>query len=53
MKDITFDHILPLSKGGFDELENYQLAHWKCNQAKGDMTQEEFDEFQKGGKLVE
>lgn len=53
MKDITFDHILPKSKGGDDELENLQLAHFRCNQTKSNMTKEEFDEFQKGGALVE
>ncbi len=53
MKDITFDHWLPFSKGGMDELENYRLAHSECNQEKGNMTPEEFEEFQKGGKLVE
>jgi len=53
MKDITFDHIMPISKGGDDEFENFQLAHFKCNQTKADMTPEEFDIFQKGGELVE
>lgn len=53
MKDITFDHQIPISKGGFDLLENYRLAHRECNMAKADMTQEEYEEFQKGGKLVE
>jgi len=31
----TIDHIVPLSKGGADELENLQLAHWICNIKKG------------------
>ena len=53
MKDITFDHIMPISKGGDDEIDNLQLAHFQCNQDKADMTPEEFTEFQKGGKLVE
>lgn len=53
MKDITFDHIVPVSKGGTDELENIQLAHYKCNQSKADMLPEEFEHFQKGGTLVE
>lgn len=53
IKDITFDHYLPVSKGGFDEIDNYRLAHFKCNQIKGDMTPEEFKEFQKGGENVE
>lgn len=46
MKDVTIDHIIPVSKGGDDELDNLQLAHQPCNQDKNDMTPEEFDEFQ-------
>jgi len=53
MKEITFDHVIPFSKGGLDELENYRLAHFECNQEKADMTPEEFAIFQKGGELVE
>ena len=53
MKDVTFDHIIPISKGGDDELVNFQLAHLVCNQAKADMTPQEFKEFQTGGLLVE
>lgn len=34
-KDITLDHIVPRSKGGVDSIENLQLAHQSCNQAKG------------------
>lgn len=52
-KDITIDHLIPISKGGFDLLENYGIAHEHCNLLKNDMTLEEFAEFQKGGKLVE
>lgn len=47
-KDITFDHWMPLSKGGADDLENYRLAHSSCNQLKGALTPEEFLEFQEG-----
>ena len=53
LKDITFDHYLPLSKGGFDLLDNFRLAHFGCNQLKANMTPVEFAEFQKGGVLVE
>lgn len=53
MKDITFDHKQPVSKGGLDELDNLQLAHLDCNQEKGCMTEAEFKIFQKGGELVE
>lgn len=31
----TLDHILPKAKGGTNDLENLQLAHAKCNTAKG------------------
>lgn len=47
-KEITFDHWQPLSKGGSDSIENYRLAHSRCNQIKGVLTPEEFLEFQKG-----
>lgn len=53
MKDITFDHYIPSSKGGVCELENYRLAHDECNQLKADMTPKEWEIFQKGGDLVE
>ena len=33
--DATLDHKIPLSKGGLNNRNNYQLAHKKCNQDKG------------------
>jgi len=32
----TFDHVIPLSKGGSDEPDNLKLAHWICNIRKLD-----------------
>ena len=32
---ITFDHIVPESDGGTDDLNNLQLAHRLCNQLRG------------------
>lgn len=32
---MTKDHIIPVSKGGKDMLENYQTMCMKCNVAKG------------------
>lgn len=46
MKDVTIDHIIPLSKGGPDVFENMQPAHEQCNQMKRDMSPEEFREYQ-------
>jgi 5-methylcytosine-specific restriction endonuclease McrA len=45
MKDVTLDHIVPLSKGGVDELDNICLAHENCNQAKRDMMPDEWAAF--------
>jgi 5-methylcytosine-specific restriction endonuclease McrA len=32
----TVDHVVPISKGGLDSLENVRLAHWICNIRKSD-----------------
>lgn len=37
MKEATIDHIIPLSKGGIDDITNMQLAHSDCNQLKGNL----------------
>ena len=31
----TIDHVVPISKGGNDTLDNVRLACWKCNMSKG------------------
>ena len=31
----TIDHVIPISKGGTDTLDNVRLACWKCNMSKG------------------
>lgn len=46
--DITIDHLIPKSKGGDDSIENLRLAHEKCNQAKKDMSLEEYAVLQEG-----
>lgn len=36
MKEVTIDHIIPISKGGSVlDVKNMQLAHEKCNASKG------------------
>lgn len=35
-RSFTIDHVLPLSKGGLDVLDNVQAAHFHCNTSKRD-----------------
>jgi len=37
----TWDHIIPRSKGGIDDLSNLQLAHAYCNKRKGNSLNSE------------
>lgn len=32
---VSIDHILPVSRGGTNTLDNLQLAHLACNHARG------------------
>lgn len=38
----TLDHVIPLSKGGTDTMDNVKLAHWICNIQKSDKSLEEY-----------
>ena len=38
----TFDHVIPLSKGGYDKSDNGVIACATCNSLKGRLTKEEF-----------
>jgi len=33
--DVEADHIIPISLGGSDNLDNLQIVHWICNREKG------------------
>ncbi len=34
-REFVVDHIVPLSRGGADTLDNKQAAHRECNRSKG------------------
>lgn len=36
------DHVIPVSRGGSDSIDNVTPACWDCNMAKGAMTGDEF-----------
>lgn len=42
LQDMTLDHIVPLSRGGADTVENLQCTCYACNQLKGNVTPEDF-----------
>ena len=44
-KSFHFDHLIPISKGGKSDLENLRICKREANQAKGDLTLEEFIEL--------
>lgn len=46
--DITIDHLVPVSKGGSDTIENKRLAHELCNGAKKDLSLEQYAVLQEG-----
>ena len=41
-RDISIDHMLPRSRGGTSQAENLVYCDRICNQAKGNLTAEEF-----------
>ena len=40
---LTVDHVIPLSKGGSDTIDNLRPAHWSCNNRKSDKLPEELN----------
>ena len=47
---VTFDHVKPVSKGGYHKLKNGALACPSCNSRKGSMTVHEFMKLMAAGK---
>lgn len=40
-KKMTIDHIMPLSRGGTNDIKNLQLACKRCNSMKSNMTMDD------------
>ena len=38
----TLDHIVTVSDGGSDELDNLSLAHGPCNMERGDLSMDDW-----------
>ncbi len=36
----TFEHLMPVSKGGSNDMQNLALAHKKCNEERGNKDRE-------------
>lgn len=41
-KSYVVDHVIPLARGGLDELGNKQAAHRDCNRTKSDRLAEDY-----------
>ena len=52
MSDPTLDHIIPLTRGGDNLIDNLRLLCRSCNSQKGSLTWEEFIEKQKKQSII-
>jgi len=41
----TLEHIIPLSLGGSDEMDNLSISHYQCNQARGNDSNFSWNKF--------
>lgn len=49
---VTRDHIIPKSRNGGHEIDNIILVCWACNNARGDLSVDEFKALLASGKVV-
>lgn len=45
LRDRTLEHIIPLIRGGTDDLDNLALTHEKCNSLKANLLMQELEEL--------
>jgi len=50
--EITIDHLIPLSRGGKTTLDNLRIACKKCNNEKGNMTEQEYYTYLKNKNKI-
>jgi 5-methylcytosine-specific restriction endonuclease McrA len=41
-KTITVDHVVPLTRGGANDVSNFQFLCFRCNADKANLTNEEY-----------
>jgi hypothetical protein len=49
---LNIDHIIPLSRGGKDNLDNKQVCCLGCNQLKGPLTDSEYKKYLKALEVM-
>lgn len=45
IKDYNIEHLTPRSRGGKDDISNWQICHKTCNAKKGALTLEEYKQW--------
>lgn len=45
INDYNIEHLQPRSRGGRDDVSNWQICHKTCNAKKGALTLEEFKQW--------
>lgn len=49
----TLEHIIPLSKGGSNDIENLSISHYQCNKARGSDENFSWDTPKEDGALAQ
>lgn len=52
IKDATFDHIIPISKGGTDTTDNLRVTHSICNGVRGNNDTGKTVEYYLNEKMI-